>query len=211
MSFDPRRHALLSVVALAFVLIAGCGGGPKTSVTQVWKGEVAAPPLKSILVFGARMDEANRRVVEDAMVAELRRRQIAARPSYELFPGALPDRDKARDAVKAAGIEGVLVATLRNVREQSTVMPSTYYGGTGLWSSYYGGPAWGYWDPGYVVTDRLVSFETTLWSERTGDQLLWAAMTETKNPSAGKEFANSLTKAVIASLENEGLVPKQED
>jgi hypothetical protein len=192
-------------VALSTALLTGCGG-PKTSVTQVWKATVTSP-LRSVLVFGTNMDETNRRALEDAMVSELGRHHVAAKPSYELFPGKPPDREDARKLVTQSGFEGVLVATLRKVSERSTVLPGAYYGG--FWSSYYG-QAWGYYDPGYVLTDEVVSFETTLWDARAGDRLVWSADLETTNPSDGREFARSLTGRVVSTLDKSGFLPPKE-
>lgn len=203
-----RRHALRSLAGVAVVLVMGCSGGPQTSVTQVWKAQVVAAPMKSVLVFGARMDETNRRSVEDALVTGLAKHQMAAKPSYVLFPNGPPDRDTAREAVKQGGFDGLLVATLRNVTEKTTILPGTYYGG--FWNNYYG-QAWGYYDPGYVLTDKVVSFETTLWDARSDERLLWSANLETRNPSeAGGDYVKSLTDGVVSSLVKNGLLPQSQ-
>jgi hypothetical protein len=200
------QRVLLPLSAAAFLLALGAGcGGPQTSVTQVWKAEVASP-MRSVLVFGVGMDDTNRRAIEDAMAAELSKRHVAVKPSYELFPGTPSDRDAARKLVTQAGFEGVLVATQRKVTEKTTVLPGTYYGG--FWNNYYGQAPWIDYDPGYVLTDEVVTFETTLWDERAGDRLVWSADLQTTNPSAGRKFATSLTESVMSKLEEGGLVPK---
>lgn len=189
----------------ALVLAAGCGG-PSTSVTQTWSAPLGAPPMKTMLVFAAKMDEANRRALEDGLVAELGKHDVAAKPSYVLFPGEPPERDTAREAVKSAGFDGVLVATMTSVREKQTYVPGSY--GGGFWTSYYGN-AWSSYSPGYVVTDEVVSFETTLWDSRAEDKLVWASFTETTNPSEGRDFVKSLTKAMMGSLEKTGVIPPE--
>lgn len=207
MPLSTRRHALRWIAALALALgLVGACGGPETSVTQTWKA-TWAPPMKTVLVFGARMDEANRRALEDSFVAGLRSHGVVAKPSYEVFPGQPPEREKAREIVKAAGFEGLLVASLRNVREKTTYVPGSYHGG--FWSSYYG-PGWGYWDPGYVLTDKFVDWEMTLWDARAEDRLAWTATLETNNPSAGGEFVKSVTGTTLGLLEKQGLIPGTE-
>jgi hypothetical protein len=203
----PRAIATAFIVSLVLAAI-GCGG-PETSVTQTWKAPMTPTPLmRTIIVFGAHMDEANRRVLEDGFVAELGRHGVAARPSYILFPGDPPSRDKAREVVRAAGFEGILVATMKNVRERETYVPGAY--GGGFWSSYYGA-GWGLYSPGYVTTDEVVSFETTLWDTRAEDRLVWATFTETINPSSGQDFVRSLTKKVLEELEKGRLVLPEKD
>jgi hypothetical protein len=211
MSGLTRHHAfralaalvLAFVFALLFAVVASCSG-PKTSVTQVWQATVSPAPMKRVLVFAAKMDEANRRALEDSLVAELAKHDVAARPSYELFPGEPPEPDKAREAVKNAGFDGILVAHLKSVREKQTYVSGAY--GGPFWTSYYGS-GWGSYSPGYVVTDEVVRFETTLWDTRADDKLAWAMSSETTNPSAGRDFVRSLTKAVIGGLEKARVIP----
>jgi hypothetical protein len=195
-----RRHVIGCSIA---ALLAGCGGA-QTSVTEVWKAPIAAAPMKNMIVFGAHLDEANRRALEDAYVAALSEHGVAAKPSYTMFPGEPPPRDQAREAVKNAGFDGILVSRLRSVREKQTYVPG--YREDGFWGGYYG-PGWGYWSPGYVVTDEIVNFDTTLWDTRSGDQLVFALTTKTTNPSSGTDFVQSLTKTVIKALEAQNLLP----
>lgn len=187
-------------------LIVGAGavacGPPTTSLTQVWQAETPRTPFGSMLVFAVRMDEANRRVLEDTFVADLQRRGVRAAPSYVLFPGELPPMDAARRQVSEAHYEGILVLKLRGVRDETRYVPTA----TGFWSGYYGG--WGYYgSPGSVVTDETVIFETTLWDLRAEDRLLWTARTETLNPTNGTDFAISLKRAVNPELTKQGLLP----
>jgi hypothetical protein len=199
-----RRAALgRPIAALALVLLAGCGASARTSVTQVWSAPVSGAPMKSVMVFAAHMDEANRRTLEDAYVTALAQHEVTAKQSYTFFPGEPPPREQAREVLKKAGIEGVLVSTLRGVREKQTYL-SGYEGG--LWSGYYG-PSGGTSSPGYLISDEVVSVDTTLWDARTGDQLVFTITTTTTNPSSGKNFVPSVTDAVVPALENQKLIP----
>lgn len=205
MPVSTRRHVFRVAAALGLALVTSCAG-PSTSVTQVWQAPWTPPPMKSMIVFGARMDEANRRVLEDGLVADLAKHGVAAKPSYTIFPGDPPEREKARAAVTEAGFDGILVATLKSVREKQTYVPGSYSGG--FWSSYYG-PGWGSFSPGYVVTDEIVSFETTLWDARAEDKLVWTMLSETTNPSSGSDFVRSLTKKVMQGLDKARSIPPE--
>lgn len=186
------------------MLVAGCGSSARTSVTQVWKAPVGIAPMKSIVVFAAHLDEANRRTLEDAYVTELAKHDVAAKQSYTIFPGEPPPRDEAREVLRKAGLEGILVSTLRSVKEKQTYVPGYYQGD--FWSGYYG-PGWGTWSPGYVFTDEIVNVDTTLWDTRTGDQLVFAITTETTNPSSGKDFVPSVVHTVVSALDKQRLIP----
>lgn len=193
-------------IALGIMAILALGGGvacgpPKTSLTQVWQAETPRTPFKSMLVFAVRMDEANRRTLEDTFTADLARHGVTAAPSYSVFKGELPPIDQARAQVVREHYEAVLVLKLRGVRDDMHYTPST----TGFWSGYYGG--WGmYGTPGSLVTDETVVFETTLWDLRTTDRLVWTARTETLNPSNGTDFAISLKRAVDPALARDGFI-----
>jgi hypothetical protein len=200
-----RRALARGVAAFAVVLVVGCGSSARTSVTQLWKAPVARPPMKSIVVFAAHMDEANRRALEDAYVAALALREVTAKPSYAIFPGDPPQRDQAREVLKKAGLDGILVSTLRSVRERQTYVPG-YNDEGGFWAGYYG-PGWATWSPGYTVTDEIVDVDTTLWDTRYGDQLAFAVTTRTTNPSSGKSYIPSVVNAVASSLDKEGFLP----
>jgi hypothetical protein len=140
-----------------------------TTVTDLWRDPTyARPPLRNMLVIGARMDDTNRRALEDKLVAVLGEHAVRATPSYALWPHAFPTAEAARDAVEKSGFDGYLVSTMRGVTERATTMPPDY----GFWGGYYAGygpasPAWGL-SPGYVRTDEFVKFETTLWDPRAG-------------------------------------------
>ena len=186
------------------VLLASCAS-TQTSVTQLWKAPIVAAPMRSVIVFGANLDEANRRALEDAYVRALSAHGVDAKPSYALFPGEPPPREQAQEAVKKAGFDGILVSRLRSVREKQTYQPGDY--GGGFWSGYYGS-GWGYWSPGYVQTDELVAYDTTLWDARASDKLDFALTTQTKNPSSDKDSVRSLTKTVVKALEDHKLLPE---
>lgn len=201
-----KRLTALVLVAIAGFGAAACGP-PKTAVTQVWQAPSPPTPMGSVLVFAVRLDEPNRRVLEDTFVADLARRGVKAAPAYTMFPGALPPIDQARAQVNEAHYEGVLVLKLRGVHEEARYVP----GANGFWRGYYGGwgyNRWGYYgSPGYVVTDETVVFEATLWDLRKEDRLVWTAQTQTLNPANGKDFAVSLKRAVESKLAKAGFIP----
>ena len=175
-------------------------------MTDVWRDpSYAAGPMHNIVVFAGRLNETNRRTLEDNLVSGLSARGVRAIASYQLFPGTLPSKDEARSAIQQAGADGVLVSSMHGVSERTTYVPGTYDGG--FWSGYYG-PGWGgVYDPGYVMTDQFVKFETTLWDPRGDGKMVWSAVTQTENPSSGAAFATSLSKTVMTALTKAGFLP----
>jgi hypothetical protein len=194
-----HRHAAAAVVLLA---TAACG--TETSTTSTWSAQVPATgPVRSVVVMGANLDQTHRRVLEDRLSASLAAHGVSAKPSYVLFPETLPNRDQARTAVQNAGFDGVLVARLTRIQENPRYIP----GNAGFWGGYYDG-YYGGWDSGYVVTDKNVNFEVSLWDARGDGNMLWSSTTTTLNPTSSKDFADSLAKEVVPNLQRGGFLSR---
>jgi hypothetical protein len=200
------RSRLPALAAALGVAVAAGACAPKTSITQVWSAQVPAghQPMHKIVVVSSRIDEANRRVLEDAFVGALRGRGVEAIPGYKLFPEGVPDPTKAKATVESLGADGILAATYRGTRQKVSYTPGSVWGGAYAWGG------WGYYD-GYVTTDELVSLETTLWDARAADTVVWSALTTTKNPSSGQEFVKSVTEKVVPAMAGAGFLPPRLD
>ena len=93
---------------------------------------------------------------------------------------------------------------------------TTYNPGT--WTNPYYSTLWGYygygWNsmyiPGSVDRDEVVVVETTIFSVPR-NQLMWAAVSETKNPKTLQTFVIDLVKESVKELHKQGLaksIPK---
>jgi hypothetical protein len=162
--------------------------------------------MRSLVVFGGRVSDTNRRIVEDGFVAALTKHGVRAIPSYTLLP-QLPSKDEARAALKQVGTDGFLVATLRGIHEQTTIYGGGGYNG-GFWGGYYG-TGWA-GAPTQITTDQYVNFETSLWDGQGDGKLVWSALTETSNPSSRADFMSSLLNKVIPALTQAGLLPPEQ-
>ena len=188
-----------AAVVTVVLAIAAAGCATKTTVTEVWTGAAAPGPMRSVLVIGARADQATRHKIEDAFAANLALHGVRATPSYALFHDTFPASEEAQNIVKQVGFDGLLVATSKGTTEKATVVIDS----ADFWHGYYG-KGWGGWYAGYVYTDQFVKFETTVWDQRAGGKLVFAALTQTKNPSSGRDFVQSLTKAVLPDADARG-------
>ena len=197
------RFPLVGTV-LALALVTGCA--TRTSLTQTWSAPATSTaPMHKVLVLGAKMAQADRRALEDGMVAILAKHGVTAEPSYTVFPGDAPAREAARDAVQKAGFDGILAFTVRSVREETHWQPSpnaSFWYGSGGYSPGGYGPGWdGMYEPqGYLVTDEAVTCEAALWDARADHKLVWTASTRTLNPSSGAAFVRSVSRAVVPAL-----------
>jgi len=167
--------------------------------------------MKRILVIGVAEDEAGRRGFEDAFAAALAAQHVDAVPSYQLLPQKdRLSRASIEQAIAGRGFQGVLVTRIRGVDEQTTYVPPTTYVRPG----YYGYGLYGYygtsWDlvhePGYTVTQTIVRLETHLYDAKTAD-LVWAAHSDTFDPSSSKDVIDSVTKKLTRQLAEDGMLP----
>ena len=207
--FTTRRGALILGVALL-----GACAAPTVLNTQWLNPQFAGkPPLRSILVMGITKDPTNRRVFEDQMVAQLAARGVQAVPSYRFAPDAgAVEQVKLEQAVRQAGVAGVLLTRVVNVTEQVNVTPGMVMGpplgyGFGGFYGYYGGMwATSYVMPPTVYTTQHVAADTRLF-ETTNFTLVWSAATTT-TPSGGsvESMFQQFGQLIVASLAKDGLV-----
>jgi hypothetical protein len=191
------RRVLGAFAVVAATALVACA--TETSVTQLWSAPIPVnqPPMRRIVVMATQMDEANRRVLEDALTAELAKHGVQGTQSYTLFADQLPERERAKQLMRDVGADGILTANFKGIRERLTYEPGYYTGD--FWGGYYGGVYRGSLG-GYVYTDQIVNVETALWDARANDQTVWAVLTQTTNPSSGPDFVRSVTKKVVAAL-----------
>jgi hypothetical protein len=207
--FTARR----ALCVLGASLLAACAA-PTVLNTQWLNPQFAGqPPMRSILVLGITRDPTNRRVFEDQMVAQLAARGVRAVPSYRFAPDAgAVEQVKLEQAVKEAGVAGVLLTRVVNVTEQVNVAPGMMMGppmgyGFGGFYGYYGGMwAASYYMPPTVYTTQHVAADTRLF-ETGRFTVVWSATTTTTpgGGSAGALF-EQFSQLIVGALAKDGLV-----
>ena len=204
-----KGKLLWCVVAL--VVLEGIACATKTTLSNVWRSDsYPSGTMQRILVIGIAENEVNRRSFEDAFAAALALQKADAVASYQLLPGnERLSKESIQAAISGRDFQGVLVTRLLDVDEQTTyVPPSTYvrpgYYGRGMYG-YYGSS----WDvvhnPGYTVTETIVRLETHLYDARTAD-LVWAAHSDTFDPSSTAAGIDSVTKKLARQLAEDGML-----
>jgi hypothetical protein len=187
-----------SIGALALIgFAAGCST-EQTQATDTWRDpSYVAGPVKNIVIIGGKLNDTDRRTLEDGFAAALSAHGTRATPSYTVLPAPMPSKEAARTMVQQEGYDGVLVSTLKGVNDSTAVI-----GGAGFWDGYYR-PGWG--EP-YLGNDRVVRFETSLWDPAGAGKMIWSTVTEAEGPSTGKDFTASLTRTVVPMMEKAGLI-----
>jgi hypothetical protein len=196
------KWLLASVVGL---LLGGCAS---TKLVNVWQNpKFSGPQLHAILIIGVTKQAGIRRTFEDEFVRQLEAQGVRAVASYTLIPedGEVP-KDRLSQAVKEAGVEGVLITRLVKVERQTQVYPGSfagppYMGFYGFYSS-----AWiGYYDPPQVYTYEVVTSETNLFDSRN-ETLIWSGTSETFSPRDVKKDTQDFASVIIKALGGSKLI-----
>ena len=165
---------------------------------------------KKVAALVISNDDSLRVAGEESLVRELTARGMQAVASYRIAPKVeLRRADTARPWFEKAGVEGVVA-----VRPVSADTQRSY--NTGTWVSTNYATLWGYYGygwsavyvPGGVQRETLVVVETTVYS-LPRDQLLWAAVSETRNPRDLRGFVQDLIKESVEEMQKQGLAKRQ--
>lgn len=194
------------IVSAAFVVgvalaVAGCGS---TQMRDTWKApDFQGGPLKNVLVVGLAKDSVNRRTFEDILVAEIREKKVLATASYTLTVDANPTEAELRDLVKQKGFDGVFVTRVVGNEVRTSYMPGTTVSapvyGAGMYG-YYGGWYATAYSPGYMVNEKIVSVETSVWSAQGDGKLIWSGVSETVDPTSVAKASQELSLLVVNTL-----------
>ena len=157
---------------------------------------------KTVTVFVTK-DEAMRRSVEDQLAA----RFTGGVPSYTIIRTIDPDNHEAiLDRLRETGFDGAVIMRVVDVTTQPAYVPGSYWYATPYTFNGYWNAAWAYpYDPGYVVTDRIVSVETQVYS-LAEDKLIFAARSETTNPASARKLTSSIMRHITADMKKKGLL-----
>ena len=210
MAMNYRLPATLAATVAAVTLLSAA---PK--FTSVWRSQDAAQVSfagKKVAALVIAQDQSLRVSGEEALVRELTARGLQSVATYRIAPKEeMQSAERARPWFEKANVEGVVA-----VRPVSKDKRTTYNPGT--WTNPYYSTLWGYygygWNsmyiPGSIDRDEVVVVETTIFSVPR-NQLMWAAVSETKNSKTLQTFVIDLVKESVKELHKQGLaksIPK---
>jgi len=200
-----RSRFLAAAVALATFACA------TTTFQSTWRSPDARPlklsGRKVVGVFVSK-NEPLRRRAEDAMAREISARGAQGVPAYTILTEEeVRNRDAAKAKLEQLGFSGAVVMRVVGTQTQYTYEPAYwsrhYY--RHFWGGYWG---WGWgsvWEPGYLVADKIVSVETLVYSLEQ-DQLVWAGVSRTVDPTQIDPFIAELATAVTKQMAKDGLL-----
>jgi hypothetical protein len=177
--------------------------------TSVWKTPAASDVTlagKKVAALVMTGDDSLRVSGEEALVRELNARGMQGVATYRIAPKEeLSDAAKAKPWFERGNVEGVVALRPIGSEKRTTYTPGTwtnpYYGS--FWNYY--GYGWGNtYIPGRTDRDTFITVETLIFSVPR-DTLLWAAVSETKNPKTLQKFITDLVAESVKELHKQGL------
>ena len=195
------------VLAATLAAVTVVSAAPK--FTSVWKWPEAGSVsfvAKKVAALVITQDDSLRISGEESLVRELTARGLESVATYRIAPKEeLLSAERAKVWFEKANVEGVVA-----LRPVSSEKRTTYNPGT--WTTPYYSSLWGYygygWNsvyiPGSIDRDTVVVVETLIFSV-SRNQLLWAAVSETKNPVSVQRAVEDLVKESVKELQKQGL------
>jgi hypothetical protein len=189
--------------------MAGCSS---SKLFDIWKdSSFQSPPLVKMLVISISKNSVNRRLWEDAFCVEIVKRDIAATPSYRLFPDAVPDTNQVLQIVRSSGFDGVLVirwlpyeTKTKHVRGYNVMNEQNmrYEERWDRFITYYRDIAY----TGYVDTQKIDIRAIDVWTTKNEGQMIWSATSKTPEPNSVTEVRPEIVKLVLSELTHEGII-----
>lgn len=195
------------VLAATLAAVTVVSAAPK--FTSVWKSPDAAAVSfagKKVAALVITQDDSLRISGEESLVRELTARGLQSVATYRIAPKEeLQSAERAKVWFEKANVEGVVAMRPVSKEKRTTYNPGTWASPSysSLWG-YYGYGWSGVYIPGSVDRDTVVVVETLIFSVPR-DQLLWAAVSETKNPASLQRFVEDLVKESVKELQKQGL------
>jgi hypothetical protein len=210
----------MNKLAIVVILIVSWGCKPATEITGSWKNSNAtgaAGNINTVLVT-ALTDRVNaRQTVENELAEALEKRGYKTIKSLDVLPPTFteskdPDKAQLLSKIKETGAEAILTVALIDKETETRYVPGNYgyaplprFGYYGTFRGYYNTWLPRLYSPGYYEEDKVYFIETNLYDAKT-EELLWSAQSETYNPSTLAGFSEDFAEAVVAKMEDDGLL-----
>jgi hypothetical protein len=155
-------------------------------------------------------DDSLRVAGEEGLARELSARGMQGVTTYRIAPKEeLQSGERAKPWFERADVEGVVALRPVSADRRTSYTPS-------MWTNTYYSSFWGYYNygwsavyvPGSKQQETIVTVETTIYNVPR-NELLWAAVTETRNPKDLRGFIEELVKESVKQMQKQGLARSQ--
>jgi hypothetical protein len=194
-----------------FAILAGCAS---SELTDIWSdASFQSSPLKKMLVISTVKNAVHRRLWEDALSAELAKHNVAATPSYRLFPDMVPDTDQVIQIVRSNGFDGILVVR-RLPFETKTQYKQAYMTNElntrfdrrgDRFVTYYRE----IYHDAYIDSQKVDIRTFDIWATKNEGRMIWSATSQTPEPNSVPSIRPEIINLVISELRRQGIIASE--
>jgi hypothetical protein len=174
---------------------------------------------EKVLIIGVTENLTARKKFESQLAIELKNRGVEAVESYDVFEPTFTslkqtekDIEKEVGKIYNKGFDAILISAVKGVDEKTTYT-GDWYVNDYYWhrfGRYYYLYQDVYFDRGYYNKYNIYNIECSLYNlkDKSDKSLVWVASYNVVDPSSINTTVNDYVKAIIKSLENEGVIKK---
>ena len=203
MFIKVKNFSVLIILLVMAVVIASCSN---TSLLQSWKETEAGRVYKHLMIIGISDSQQTRQLYEKYFVAELKKRNVTATPSYQLISSKQKmNRETVVAAIQGTEIDAVLVTYLVSADSEMKYRDSPL-------GASYSGTAEGSQISATIVTKRGRSSSEEVFVlkndiyDAQSKTLVWSARTETVAPESIDQVITEVTALLIDKMFSDGVV-----
>lgn len=203
MTIRVKNLIVLLFLPVMAIMIASCS---TTSMMQSWKEAELTHSYKHLMIIGISDSQQTRQLYEKHFVAELKKKNITARPGYELISSKQKmSRETVVAAIKETEIDAVLVTYLVSADAEIKHRDSPL-------GDSYSGTAEGSEISATIVTNRgrsrteeVFVLKNDLYDVQS-KTLVWSVQTRTVGPESIDQVITEVTALLIDRMISDGMV-----
>ncbi len=206
-----RAFAFGGVFCCSFAVMVGCSS---SELVDVWSDSSFQPPsLNRMLIISVAKNAVQRRIWEDAFSVELEKHDVAATPSYRLFPDSVPDTNQVIHIVRSESFDGVLITRWLPSETKTQYLQGyvtkeedmRYDRRTERFVTYYRDLE----HAGHLDSQKVDIRGIDVWATKNDGQLVWSATSKTPEPNSVQEVRPEIVKLVMSELTHQGIIASE--
>jgi hypothetical protein len=191
--------------------MAGCAS---SELVDIWSDSSFQPPsLNKMLVISVGRNAVHRRIWEDAFSVELAKHDVAATPSYRLFPDAVPDTNQVMQIMRSNSFDGVLVTRWLPSETKTQYVEGyvtneqnmRYDRRRDRFVTYYRNIE----HAGYVDSQKVDIRAIDVWATKNEGQMIWSATSKTPESNSVQAVRLEIVKLVMSELTQQGIIASE--
>jgi hypothetical protein len=199
------------VLCCFFALMAGCAS---SELVDIWSDPSFQPPsLNKMLVISVSKNSVQRRIWEDTFSAALAKHNVAATPSYHLFPDAVPDTNHVIQIMQSNGFDGILISRRLPPETNTQYMQGYMTTEQGMrydrrrerFVTYYRDIE----HVAYIDSQKVDIRTIDVWATRNEGQMIWSATSMTPEPNSVQEVRPEIVKLVMSELAKQRIIASE--